>query len=611
MSVPQSKLSIELSQAKSVERIYELLQICDLLHAGQQVSGYTFADLPTDAEYEYYKNKYNYQTDTTITDSTIMYMATIPKEKQIVEVHDAIIMAKYDGVSAAVLFTKNGNSENKFIMKCSNTRGRTVGNTITNTDITPKLNILIDYITFNEEVFKRLFIQQLNNQNQQFQNQPELIQVLENQNQNQIQQLNQNQIQQLNQIQNQNQTQQQQQIQIQQIQKSSILNIAMRGEIILNHKELDNSGQTLNHPAAAVAGLINGGIDNFAKEIDNLCIQFYEIGYIDIICQNQIQRIIPTQEQTAILLKECYIYYKYVNPTNTTVNPQLALDSKIYVSDNTLSISFNALYEDLLSSIYYPTDGLVYCPRNWTYPQNKEAFGKRDYGKHAWKPTNSCYSFVEGIEWPITKNGELNPIIQFTEFQFNGTKYSQCKMAMGQLIEFQKQGFGIGAEILISIVNLKTAHIDEIIKRVDEVCKIPTKCPYCNGPLILEDGKTGNARHLKCNNSTCINQKIQKYAFFLTNLSKLSKNLIFLNKNGKVVKSKISEKKLEQIYKEHGDLNNQILLLYVPNMLDILDSLPHENQLYVLSFGGIKQIQALIQQNNTTSWKQYNIDWFK
>ena len=565
------------AQNNNIERIYQLLQICDLLHAGQSVEGYTINDLPLDAEYEYYKNKYNYQTDTTITESTIMYMATIPKEKKIVEVENAIIMPKYDGVSAAMLFTKSDsvehlknspkmNNKNIFILKYANTRGRTVGNIISNTDIKPKLEALINYITINEDIVKNLF--QLNSQN---------INI-------------------------------------------SILNIAIRGELILNYKEIDLSGQTLNRPAAAVAGLINGGVDNFVSKIDKLCVQCYEIAYIDFINHdiNQIQRVIPTQQQTVIILKNCYIYYKYINPSKLVVNPQLLIDSKIYTSSNTLSVDFNVIYNDLLKNIIYPTDGLVYCNQDWQYPQNKEAFGKRDYGKHAWKPTNSCYSFVENVEWPITKNGELNPIVIFREFMFNGSKYSQCKIAMGQLIEYQKKGFGIGAQLLISIVNLKTAHIDGIITPAKEVYKIPTNCPYCNQKLILEDGKTVNSKskesyipkHLKCINNTCINQKIQKYAFFLTSLSKICSNLIYKNKDGKVIKSKISEKKLEQIYHDHGDLNNKILLLYVPNMLDALNSLTHENQLYVLSFGGIKQIQELIKQNNTTSWKQYNIEWF-
>jgi hypothetical protein len=182
---------------------------------------------------------------------------------------------------------------------------------------------------------------------------------------------------------------------------------------------------------------------------------------------------------------------------------------------------------------------------------------------------------------------------------------------MGQLFEYQKLGFGIGAELLISIVNLKTAHIDGIITPADEVYKIPVKCPYCNSQLVLENGKTNNSKHLKCRNENCIEQKVQKYAFFISSLSKLYPQLIFKNKNGKVVKSKISENTLRKIYNEHGDLNNNILLLYIPNMLSALDSLSHENQLYVLSFGGIKQIQALIKEHKTNSWKDYRIEWFK
>ena len=564
------RLSIELqiaAEQKNIQLIHQLLQICDILHAGLQLPPnqyYTVSDLPTDAEYEYYVRTYNYQTDTSITDSTIMFMSTIPKKQEIVEVKDAIIMAKYDGVSAAMLFTKSNQNNNTYVLKNANTRGRTIGVSISNTNILPKLEKLINHITFNITILKDLI------------NSSEDLSNLWNK-------------------------------------EIEILNIAIRGELILNYKQLDNSGQTLNHPAAAVAGLVNGGIELFIKEIDKLCIQFYEIAYIDIInlSDNQLYRFIPTQYQTVIMLKDCYIYYNYVNPLSIVANPQLSLDSLLYNASNTIEINFDKIYDSLISEIYYPTDGLVYCNQNWKYPQNKEEFGKVGYGKYAWKPSNKCYSFVEGIEWPLTKNGELNPIIQFTEFTFNGTKYSQCKMSMGQLFEYQKLGFGIGAELLISIVNLKTAHIDGIISPADEVYKIPVKCPYCNSQLVLENGKTNNSKHLKCRNENCIEQKVQKYAFFISSLSKLYPQLIFKNKNGKVVKSKISENTLRKIYNEHGDLNNSILLLYIPNMLSALDSLSHENQLYVLSLGGIKQIQALIKEHKTNSWKDYRIEWFK
>jgi len=266
------RLSIELqiaAEQKNIQLIYQLLQICDILHAGLQLppnQHYTVSDLPTDAEYEYYVRTYNYQTDTSITDSTIMFMSTIPKKQEIVEVKDAIIMAKYDGVSAAMLFTKSNQNNNTYLLKNANTRGRTIGVSISNTNILPKLDKLINHITFNITILKDLI------------NSSEDLSDLWNK-------------------------------------EIEILNIAIRGELILNYKQLDNSGQTLNHPAAAVAGLVNGGIELFIKEIDKLCIQFYEIAYIDIInkSDNQLYRFIPTQYQTVIMLKDCYIYYNYVN----------------------------------------------------------------------------------------------------------------------------------------------------------------------------------------------------------------------------------------------------------------------------------------------------------
>ena len=557
--ISQRKLSLELLEAanqNNIQLIHQLLQICDLLHNGQSVPNYTASDLPSDAEYEYYKNTYNYQTDTTITESTIMYMATIPKDKEIVEIQNAIIMAKYDGVSAATLFTKT-DKPNIYILKCANTRGRTIGNLINNTDITSQISSLIKYIQFDFATLKSILTQ---------------------------------------------------------ISDFEIFNIAIRGELILNYKQNDNAGQTLNCPAAAVAGLVNGKLENFIKQIDKLCLQFYEIAYIDIIDKsvNQLRRFIPTQAQAVILLKQCYIKHNWINPSIPIPNPLLSLDTNVYTVPNTKdkNIDFNAIYSDLMSHSYYPTDGLVYCNELWQYPQEKEAFGKKDYGKHAWKPTNICYSLVEGVEWPLTKNGELNPIVQFEPFMFNGSKYSQCQLKITKLIEYQNSGFGIGARLIISIVNLKTAHIDGVLDRAKEVYKIPTKCPYCDSPLTLEAGKTKDTKHLMCRNDNCIERKIQKYTFFLKSLGALCE-LTYKNKNGKVVKSKISEAKLRQIYQDHGRLDIDTLLLYIPNMITALDSLSHENQLYVLNFGGIKQIQALIQQHKTNNWRQYDIKWFK
>jgi hypothetical protein len=70
-------------------------------------------------------------------------------------------------------------------------------------------------------------------------------------------------------------------------------------------------------------------------------------------------------------------------------------------------------------------------------------------------------------------------------------------MTISQIINYQKSKFGIGAELNVNIVNMKTAHIDDITGPAEEVYKIPTKCPYCDSKLILEEGKTKGARLCK------------------------------------------------------------------------------------------------------------------
>ena len=560
-----------LDDAKSTAEIYELLRICDIIHfTGKPYKNYTPKDLPPDDVYEHYVHKINYETDTSITESTILYMSTIPKEKEVVEIENAIGIPKFDGVSVAAKFTitddstPHSPSKNNSIynLVCANTRGKTTGTKITNTDITDKVNALVKYISTNNDV---------------------IIKYIKND--------------------------------CEKIKKDSkaqikILNIVMRGEIVLNHKSLDNSGNVLNAPSSEVAGPINGKLETFKEKIDDCCIQFYEIGYINYTYNNKLYKFIPTQKEACFILKKMYVYYNYTEDVPSYIsNPCIALDAKIYKFKNTIDIDFDAYYADLLADINYPTDGIVYCAEDWKYPQELEKFGKKDYGKHAWKPSSYHYVNVEKVEWPITKQGELNPIVYFERFKFNGTIYTHCKMTVAQIIDYQPK-FGIGAELNVNIVNMKTAHIDDVLKPATEPYKLPTKCPYCNGRLTLEEGKTKGAKHLMCRNENCIEQKIQNYAFLISSLAKIAKGeLVYKNKLGKVVKSGISEKKLREIVKEHEDLNINIIELYIPNLIEVLDNQSLANQLYCLSFGGMTVIDKMLKEDNKGSWREYNVPW--
>ena len=591
----RTKLHKLLDSAKTTKEIHDLLRICDLIHEGEEVeletNGKTIKltgkDLPPDDVYEYYVNKINYSTDTSITKSTILFMSTIPKKTEIVEIKNALIIPKFDGASVAAKFTllsetnsplKKTNSPSKiiseYILVCANTRGKQIGTKFITSDVTDKINALIEKIKIDNSLITKYIKNEL----------PEISEESENKSE-----INLNDI--------------------------KILNIVMRGEIILNAKQLDlSTGNSRNNPCSEVSGKVNGKLQTFINFIDNICVQFYEIGYVEYIYNNKIYKFIPTQKQACLILQKMDVYYNYTDNVESFIaNPTKALDAKIYTIPNTIETNFDNAYSEILDKCNYPTDGIVYCSKNWKYPQREEEFDKTTYGKYAWKPSSFHYVHVTKLEWPITRNGELNLIVHYTPFKYNGAVYEKCKMSIKQLNEFQKGGFGIGAEINVVIVNMKIAHIDNLVSPAEKVYEIPKKCPFCGEKLSLEDGKTKNSKHLMCYNKNCIEQKIQNYSFLVTNLAKVAKGkLIYKNKDGKTVKSGISEKKLRVIVEDHGDLNNDILMLYIPNLIEVLDSLEVAEQLTVLGFGGIKEINQIIDEDNPENWRDLrgNISWF-
>lgn len=560
----QTKLTVLLYSTTDINKIYKILKICDILHNGGQVEGFTQNDLPPDDVYEAFKQKYNYvsifDNHTSLLQSddqktTLLYMSTIPKDKEIVEIKNALVIPKYDGVSVAVkfIFNKEDNGVIEYLINCANTRGKIIASSIVTTDITAQLQLLINKFMISKLVINAMKI-------------------------------------------------------------FKIETIVLRGELILNYKQLDSkTGETLNKPAAEVAGLVNGDIPNFKKKIDKLCLQFYEIGYIDCITNdNKHIRYVPTQLEAIQILKNCKVEYLYNNPAIYVENPLTALDTPIYKVSTTKNLNMIELYSNLLEKLPYPIDGLVYCAETWKYPQQLDEFNKKGYGKHAWKPSSVHFTYVEDVKWQMTKSGELNPIVIFKEFVYSSSKYSSSKVSIGQLCDFIKRGFGKGAEINVEIVHAIIAHINDIVHPVEKgnEYQIPLICPFCNSKLILEDGKTKNTKHLKCNNNNCIEQKIQKYAFLIQTIYKINKDMEFRNKEGKIVKSAISEKKLREIYANHQKLDIETLKYYIPNLIKCLDSLKHEDQLFALSFGGMTQIKKIIKEKNSKSWKEYNIEWF-
>lgn len=237
-----SKLTIELSQAQTEIDIIYLLNICDKLHNGEEVKGYTKKDLPPDSIYEQYKNKLNNDDSNKMEKNPIMYMGSIPKEKEIKNIDHAIIMPKFDGCSIALRFKIDIDKKEGILIQ-SHTRGSDVGNDRINSDLTEKMKLLIPKIYFKKsKIIEKLF---------------KLIPTY----------------------------------------------INIRGEVVLKNKDLDENGYNKTAPAADIAGKINGGIEVFQNYLSKIRICAFEISKVERL--NERSKFF-TQETVLKILNNIY-----------------------------------------------------------------------------------------------------------------------------------------------------------------------------------------------------------------------------------------------------------------------------------------------------------------
>lgn len=365
----------------------------------------------------------------------------------------------------------------------------------------------------------------------------------------------------------------------------SIKQINARCELVLNYSEKDENGISTIPAASIIAGKLNGYLDIFRENRSIMCLRFYEISKIIKIDDSE---IIPTQE-TAIKL------FKHLNITYFDDHIESANDSTMInlYSKTPTSNTFIKLYDKILQNEQCPTDGIVYCSKDWKYPQEKSKFKSVNYGKYAWKPDNFISSVITEIEWSMGRTGELIPIIHFEDLKINGKTYSKTKSSISQLesLEISKDSI-----CSIEIVHGINAHIVDILEpSKNKPFEIPSKCPYCNMTAFKND------KHLTCKNPKCLECKIQKFAFMIKQIHKL-KPLIFVNEKGKELKSPLSEVKLRKLANEHGNLNFEIINSYIPNLEDNFNKLNDEDKLLVMSCGGITQIKKMKLSDVDMSW---------
>lgn len=479
-----TKLQIEISIATSEKEIRQLLEICDLIHAGNEIEGYSPEDLPSDSFYEAMRQKF--PKESINNNSEVMYMGSIPKEKEIKLISPVIISPKFDGCSVALKFTnlipKNvldlqvTEQANAFTLIAAHSRGSDVGSKRVNSDLFDKMEKIIPVISCDRKDSKIAKFAQ------------------------------------------------------------TIDTITIRCEIVL-----DQADENLVS-AAYVAGKINGSMEVFEEAIDKLRIVGFEIGSITTIDGEELR--VKQNEVYEIL---SHMYYKRCDG-HTHVDVYLK-DYPTYTLNTTEGKNFEELFEKMKQQVKQPLDGLVYSPVDWLYPQDKDETTDTKYGKYAWKEQKETIVIITGLEYTMGKTGDLACMILYKPVKIDSKTYQRAKVSVQKLFGFIKDGLGIGAECMLQVHNNINPNIEFVVKPSKPFVNL-VNCPFCNRKLeYIYDPKDKSPfpKHLNCVNKECPENVIQKISNLLSFMYKRCNALKTVNQKGKDVRSKLSESGLRKL----------------------------------------------------------------
>lgn len=257
--------------------------------------------------------------------------------------------------------------------------------------------------------------------------------------------------------------------------------ITIRGEIVL----LDKSERA---PASYVAGKVNSK----SKIIDvegKIGFKMFEFVRYKKFSDEKIY--VPIQE------KVC----KVIQAIDNSVRFEfIELGSNENENDKLVKNLFDRWNVELDS----PIDGVVYSDPSWTYPQYKEDASGVSYGKYALKPHTSSPSKVTSIEYTVSKDGKLNPIINFETIQISGRNISRAKISINKLMEFIDGKLGPGSVINITL-NGGIPYVDNIIPDTakcppSQLIQLPRTCQFCHDKLKINLSKINT---IKCENVNC------------------------------------------------------------------------------------------------------------
>jgi len=243
--------------------------------------------------------------------------------------------------------------------------------------------------------------------------------------------------------------------------------IAVRGELIINKDNWDKISDKGTTARNVVAGFVN------SKTLDKEIAKYVEFVVYDVIEPR-------TNIEDALLAAK---KYKFNVVRNIKTN-NLTID-ELY-----------KLYKTWKNESKYEIDGLViihndlYKLKSGENP--KYSFAFKSLAMHA-----EVVVIVKDIEWNVSKDKYLKPIVKFDEIKLNGVKIKQATGFNADYI--CKNNIGVGSKIIIIRSGDVIPHIKEVLTSATNKKPLLPNVPYIwNGKdIILDDNKKNREQDIK------------------------------------------------------------------------------------------------------------------
>ena len=163
----------------------------------------------------------------------------------------------------------------------------------------------------------------------------------------------------------------------------------------------------------------------------------------------------------------------------------------------------------------YPIDGLVIKYNDCDYYESLGRTSHHFKGGIAFKyADDSTTSYLQGIDYEVSRNGILTPVAVFEEIELEGSTVSRASLH-NMSMAYEILGYPyIGQEVEVVKQNMIIPQIISSVKKEQHESTIltPECCPICGEPLELYCENESEV--LKCNNLNCSCRIINQLDYF-------------------------------------------------------------------------------------------------